>query len=143
MKHIHIMMLSLLVTGCSWIKSDPEPVKPVEVIKEQVPLAIYQPPAPAPIKLNDVAWVVITKENLQQKIAEIEQITGNGFVIMAITPRDYENLAINIQELKRYVREQRAIILYYREATKSTEDWTDLNNKKIETQRKKFEENKP
>lgn len=142
MKHIHILALSLLITGCSWIKSEPEPEPSVKVIKEQVPLAIYQPPAPAPIKLNDVAWIVITKENLNQKIQEIEKITGNGFVIMAITPRDYENLATNIQELKRYVREQKAIILYYRDATKSTEDWTDINNKKIEAQRQKFEASK-
>lgn len=142
MKHIHMMLLSLLVTGCSWIKSEPEPVPPVKVVKEQVPLAIYQPPSPAPIKLNDVSWIVVTRENLNQKIQEIEKITGNGFVIMAITPRDYENLAVNIQELKRYVREQRAIILYYREATKTTEDWTDLNNKKIEAQRQRFEAGK-
>lgn len=55
--------------------------------------------------------------NLQQKIAEIEAKLGSDFVIFAMIPSDYENFAINIQEIQRYLNQQREIILYYREVT--------------------------
>lgn len=144
MKHHYILALTLLLSGCGvWSsKPEPEPKPSVTVVKEQVPLSIYQPPDPVPVQLNDLAWVVITKENLSEKMLEIERITGNGFVVMAITPRDYENLATNMQELKRFIREQRAIILYYRDVTKTQEDWRDLNKKQIEAQRQQFEASK-
>ena len=35
-----------------------------------------------------------------------------------MTPQDYENMAFNLQELRRYIRQQKEIIIYYRDATK-------------------------
>lgn len=142
MKNLHILWLTFLLTGCGLWQTKPPPEPEVRVVKEEVKLAIYQPPDPESIQLDDVAWVVITRENLSEKTREIEKITGNGFVIMAITPRDYENFSHNMQELKRYIRQQRAIILYYRDATKTSDDWNELNNKKIAEQRREFEASK-
>jgi hypothetical protein len=49
-----------------------------------------------------------------------------------MTPHGYENMAINMQELRRYILQQKEIILYYREATKSddgsdADDWLERN----------------
>ena len=52
--------------------------------------------------------------NLQQKIAEIETMLDGNFVIMAITPSGYEKMAANLQEIKRYINQQKEIIFYYR-----------------------------
>ena len=38
---------------------------------------------------------------------------------VAISVKDYENLAINIAELRRYIEQQTEIILYYENAVKS------------------------
>ncbi len=62
-----------------------------------------------------VDWFVITEENLEEKIKEIQGKTGNT-VVFAITPKGYENLALGIAELRRYVKDQQAIIVYYEEA---------------------------
>ena len=35
-----------------------------------------------------------------------------------MAPQDYENMAFNLQELRRYIRQQKEIIIYYRDATK-------------------------
>lgn len=132
---------ALILSGCEMFATKP-PEPTVKVVKEAVELAIYQPPDPAEMQLDGIKWIVITKENLNQKIPEVEKLTGQGFVIMAITPKDYENLANNIQELRRYIREQRAIILYYKNVTKTSEGWAEINDKKQAEQRRQFEETK-
>ena len=68
-----------------------------------------------------VDWYVITEENLEEKIQEINSKTGN-VVVFAITPKGYENLALGIAELRRYVKDQQAIIGYYEEALSPPEE---------------------
>lgn len=67
--------------------------------------------------------------NLQQKIAEIETMLDGDFVILAVTPVGYEKLAANLQEIKRYINQQKDIIYYYRESTapKGVEGWLEEN----------------
>ena len=70
--------------------------------------------------------------NIDEKIYQVEKELGGDFVIMAITPKGYENMAYNLQEIKRYINQQKEIILYYREATAvdkgdDAEDWTEKN----------------
>jgi len=71
--------------------------------------------------------------NLDQKIAEVKKELGGEFVIMSVTPTGYENMAFNLQEIKRYIKQQKEIVLYYREATGANksddkEDWINKNN---------------
>ena len=134
-----ILLLSLLILlpGCSVLSrfGDVEPLPPlppVQIITEQVKLDIFQPPLPQEIRMENVRWYVITEVNLEEKIAEIKQDLGGEFAIMAMTPQGYENMAINMQELRRYILQQKEIILYYREATKSDDgstaaDWLENN----------------
>ena len=70
--------------------------------------------------------------NMEQKIAELEKKIGGEFVMMGISVKGYENMAYNLQEIKRYLNQQKEIILYYREATggfdnDSKEDWLEKN----------------
>lgn len=121
--------LLILLSGCAWQETKPTE-QPVKVVTEQVPLTIYQPPMPQEIQLEDVRWFVITEENLESQITELEKLQGNNFVVFAITPQDYENMAYNLQELRRFVREQKEIILYYKKATQSEQDldaWLEKN----------------
>lgn len=71
--------------------------------------------------------------NMEQKIAEVEKRLGGDFVLMGMTPKGYENMAANLQDIKRYINQQKEIILYYREATgaesnNDKEDWSEKNN---------------
>ena len=77
--------------------------------------------------------------NIEQKIAEVEKRLGGDFVIMGMTPKGYENMAANLQDIKRYIKQQKEIILYYRESTGAEanddkEDWLDKNNASQEQQ---------
>lgn len=61
------------------------------------------------------------------------------YVLFGLTPQDYENMAYNLQELRRYVRQQKEIILYYRQATQGdadtdSEDWLERNEEIVDDQ---------
>lgn len=108
------------------------PLPPVKIITETVQLEIYQPPLPPEIRLDEVQWFVLTENNMDDKIAEVKRFTGSEFVIFGLTPQSYENMAYNLQEIRRYIRQQTEIIKYYREATKvkGSEGWLETNNQR-------------
>ena len=89
-----------------------------------MPLRIYQPPLPAEIDLLNVNFFVITEENYSEKKKEIEKILDGNFVVFALLPDGYEKMAENFQEVRRYVRQQKELIIYYREATTESEGTT-------------------
>lgn len=130
-KLISIALISTSLAGCALFSgSRPDPAPPVETVTQRIPQEIYQPPLPNPVRLEDIRWFVITADNLDAQIARIENLQDGDFVVFAVTPRDYENMAGNLQELRRYVRQQREIIEYYREATRgsdSMEEWLERN----------------
>lgn len=148
-KIIIASVAALALSGCASFglfggSKKPEPLPPVRVITEQVKLEIYQPPLPQEVSLTDVQFIVITKDNLNEKVAEVERLLGGEFVVIALTPKGYENMAGNLQELRRYIRQQKEIILYYREATKGDKDTTpeDWSKKNQELQDKQTQKNK-
>ena len=121
-KHLTSLLLSLTLislVGCSSMGGSREPrqIPEVKVITEEVSTTIYHPPLPQEVRLEDIRWMVLTKDNIDEQIAEAEKLLGGEFVVFAMIPTDYENFAWNIQELRRFIRQQKEIILYYREAT--------------------------
>lgn len=135
MSKILLVFSLVFLQGCSLLRSsapEPLPLPPVKVITETVQLEIYQPPLPPEIQLDDVQWFVLTEANLEEKIAEVERFTGSDFVVFGLTPQSYENMAYNLQEIRRYIRQQTEIIKYYREATKpkGPEGWLQENTQR-------------
>ena len=136
-KHLTTLLLSLTLislVGCGSIGGSREPrqIPEVKVITEEVQTHIYHPPLPQEVKLEDIRWMVLTKDNIDEQIAEAEKLLGGEFVVFAMIPTDYENFAWNIQELRRFIRQQKEIILYYREATGAgkndeKEEWLEKN----------------
>ena len=125
-------VLTIVVSsGCSVLpKVDITPPPPVKVITEEVKMEIYQPPLPQEIKMEDVNWFVITKNNYEESIQKVEKLLGGEFVVFALTPTGYEAMAYNLQEIRRFIRQQKEIILYYREATEvadEAEEWLEKN----------------
>lgn len=49
--------------------------------------------------------------------------------LIALTVRGYENLALNISELERYIRQQKEVIVYYEDAIKPTENVDEATDK--------------
>ena len=141
MNKLWLLIPFMFLQACSFLRPEETepltlPLPPVKVITETVQLEIYQPPLPPEIQLDDVQWFVVTKENLEDKIAEVENYTGTDFVVFGMTPQSYENMAYNLQEIRRYIRQQTEIIKYYREATKpkGPAGWLEENQEQQNTQ---------
>ena len=75
---------------------------------------------PKPINLTDTQVYVVNKGNLEAFIAEFTEQNGElAFVALSIDT--YENLALNVSELRRYINQQNEIIIYYEKAMKPDE----------------------
>lgn len=118
------------------------PPQQVKVITETVTLEIYQPPLPQEIRMEDVEFFVLSEKNFEEKKAEVQKLLGGDFVVFGLTPQAYENMAFNLQELRRYIRQQKEIILYYREATApkdDAKDWVEENKKQQQKQQSEIQ----
>ena len=70
---------------------------------------------PEPIQMKDSDIVVITEDNLEEVIDNIKTIQGE-FVLYAMTATSFEALALNMEQIKRFIEEQNELILYYEKA---------------------------
>jgi len=139
---MRILLISfLLLGGCSLIQPQPLPAPEpiIKTVTEYKTLEIYQPPLPKAIDLQDVEFFVITEKNFEEQVKKLEKMQSGTYVLFGITPQDYENMAYNLQELRRYIRQQKEIIIYYRQATQDdentdAEDWMERNEETLENQ---------
>ena len=82
---------------------------------------IIQPVMPREIDLKEVRWLTITPENFEEQFQVIEDQEGK-LVFLAMTVPDYEVMAYNMQEIKRYITELKDVVVYYREVTTKPEE---------------------
>ena len=78
-------------------------------------------PRPDPIEMRNADIVVVTEANLEQVIARVKQEQGD-FVLYAMTAQSFEALALSFEQIKKFIEQQNAIILYYEEAVKPKEN---------------------
>ena len=110
-----LLLLSLLLSSCSsW-----NPLKTVEIKTVQVERQIPTQNRPPQIQLNtNMKWWVVTEENFKEFKAAFQKENGDPLVAYVISVKDYETLALNMAEIKRYIEQQKSIIVYYEEAIK-------------------------
>ena len=108
-----LLPLLLLSSGCSsWREVLPVEVKTVEVERK-----IPTQNRPRPVKLDDVYFYVVSADNFDEFKKRFEKENGD-LVFYALSVRDYETIAYNMAELKRFIDQQQQIIVYYEEAVK-------------------------
>jgi len=107
----------LLLSNCT--VPEPEIITNIEYIEKSIPIQAR----PKAVNMAGVEWYVITADNLDEVIEKIESDNGQ-LAVMATSVRGYENLALNVSELKRYILQQQEIIVYYEKqaASKDTEE---------------------
>lgn len=90
-----IALLVLLLSSCA------KPTTTITVDTKPVKTQIQTVPAPAPVVMNNITWKVLSIENS---------------IYFGLSVADYEALALNMQELKKYILAQQNIISYYEHA---------------------------
>ena len=109
-----LLLLTLLLSSCGYIR---KPEKEIIVKTVEVQKIIPIQPQPKPVDMIDVKFYVVTEENYEE-FKEKFMKTNNDYVFYAVSVHDYENLAFNMAELYRYIRQQKEIMIYYEEAVK-------------------------
>ena len=79
---------------------------------EYIERTIPTQPRPSPVDMPNVDWYVVNADNIDEFLGRIESDVGE-VVFIAITPKGYENLALGIADLRRYILQQNEIIVYY------------------------------
>ncbi len=109
-KFFAISSLLLLLNACATQTR-------VEYVEIETPIEIKG--APRPISMQEVRWWVVTEENMQSFLEKFTKETDET-VYIAISVRDYENLSLNMAEIKRYLEQQKNIIVYYEDSINKT-----------------------
>ena len=92
------------------------PTKQIQVTAKPLEKKIVQPIMPREIDLKQPQWIVVTPDNWEEQLAIIEKQEGE-LVFLAMTIPDYEIMAYNMQEIKRYITELKDVVVYYRKVT--------------------------
>ena len=105
------LLLSPLLSSCSGWNA----LKRIEVKTVEVDRVIPTKNRPRQLDLNDITWFVVTDQNFSEFKKRYTKQNGS-FLFYAISVRDYETLALNMAEIKRYIEQQKQIIVYYEKA---------------------------
>lgn len=122
MRYFIFSILGLLA-ACS------SPTTLVPVIENRPHVAI---PVAQPLTLNSVNFKVITAENYQ---SFVDDIKNKKIVLFALDATNYQNLTLNLVEIKRYLDEQNSIIVMLKTVVNS-----DMN---VNSDTKSPEKDKP
>jgi hypothetical protein len=118
-----LILSSVFVGSCSFLSSaDPTPEPKVVVETKFVEKNVPIQPRPKSLKLNGVNWYVVTPDNLGSLIPRFEKQLGEKWVFYVVEVPDYENLALNMADIKRYLVQQQKIIEYYEEALQKNDN---------------------
>ena len=109
---LSLLLLCLLLTNCGYLR---KPEKEIVVQTVEVQKVIPVQPQPKPIDMTDVKFYVVTEENYDE-FKEKFMKRNNDFVFYVVSVHDYENLALNMSELYRYIKQQKEIVIYYEKA---------------------------
>ncbi len=144
LKQIVSVLALLTISGCSLLQQAP---REVEIVTKPIAIEIVQPTLPRAIDLKEPKWYVVSdtviienclkdpetkKSNcklgredlypegytyLDKFINDIKKKHGGDIVFYAMTVDDYELMAYNTQEIKRYINQLGEVIVYYRNVT--------------------------
>ena len=109
-------MVLIMACSCSLL-----PTKQIQVSAKPIERQIVQPIMPREIDLKQPEWIAVTPENWEDQLAKIEEQEGE-LVFLAMTIPDYEIMAYNMQEIKRYITELKDVVVYYRKVTTKKEE---------------------
>ena len=110
------LLLLVTLSSCSWtpekqVVVQTKLVKPVIEIKER----------PKGVKMLPVKFYVVTEKNYEEFKEKFKKENGD-FVFYAMSVPSYENLALDMAELRRYIEQQKEIIIYYEKAVKDDKE---------------------
>lgn len=98
----------LILSACSSApKTEILEVKTVPVERP----ALVLPPADK-INMKDIQWIIVTPENQEKVFLDLKE-KGKPVSLFSLTGEQYTNISQNLNDLRRYIEQQSAIIVAY------------------------------
>jgi uncharacterized protein YceK len=94
------LLLLFLLSGCTAVQTlDP-------VVQKTAPVSI---PTVQPLTLHQVQWKVLNASDLKALLDGLKD--NKDIVLFALDASNYQNLNLNYVEIKRYISEEKTVIL--------------------------------
>ena len=110
------LLLLVTLSSCSW-KPEKEVVVQTKIVKPVIEIK----ERPKGGKMLPVKFYVVTEKNYEEFKERFKKENGE-FVFYAMSVPSYENLALDMAELRRYIEQQKEIIIYYEKAVKDDKE---------------------
>lgn len=118
--------LVLLLSACA--SSQP---KVIEISAKPIDKPQLVLPTSDSLNMRHIDWIVITPENAEEVMAKLSA-SGGKVAVFALTDKGYENLSMNINDLRTYITQLQAIIVAYEGYYKESNSALDAANAEIE-----------
>ena len=109
---ILVIPVVMSLQGCALLAW--QAVKPVEIQKKAVERTPLNLADPQPLKPSTPSWIIITPANAEQVWAELRKRNAD-LVLFALTDDGYEELAVDMGQIRNFIAQQREIIVRYRQ----------------------------
>lgn len=122
-KFFLVLSMTIFLFGC-------ETSKKIELQTKGTPINIIHPSPPSQASLedykvinlnNEVVLRLLYPEKTDGEIDEMLKDLQTQIILIAVTPKDYEKIINNAQEMKRIIAEQKEIIIFYKKITREIE----------------------
>ena len=115
MKNILLLgLLAVFLSSCS------ESVQEIQVTTIEVSKTPLNLPNPDPLKLQDVEWIIITKDNAMEIFDKLKA-AGGEYALFAVEDTGYEKIQVNYTDIRNKLAEQKQLLLAYKEYYESNE----------------------
>jgi hypothetical protein len=88
------------------VEPPPRVITETEYVQPQKPIV----PQPQPLELREVEFVVVTPDNVEEVF---DSLKSDDIVIFGLTDEGYEDIALNLADLRAYIQQQKKIIGIY------------------------------
>ena len=109
LKTLALILLASSLAACGTV--EPRIVVKTDYVEKEIPIQ----PHPKGVTFYPTYFYTVNQENLEEFLQRFEKENGD-IVFFAISVPHYENLSLTMAELKRYIGQQKSLILYYEES---------------------------
>ena len=107
----------MMLSGCLGGAGSTTPLEVVTVPTQRPPLVL---PEVDPVSVRPINWIVVTPENVDAVFAQLAQ-DGENLVLFALTDTGYEDLSLNLSDIRQLIQQQRTVMVAYRNYINNSE----------------------
>lgn len=97
----------LLISSCSTLN-------PIEVTSTPIEKPQLVLPSADLVNMRELRWIVINEDNVEL-VFEILRKTGRPVALFSLDGKSYENVSLNLSDLRTFIQQQTAIIAAYQD----------------------------